>query len=60
VIADGLQNFRPGDVDGDGDDDLMVLTHSDKLRVYKNNAGVMEIDGRPVCLDIPNGEYSSV
>ncbi len=60
VIADWLKDFWPGDVDWDGDDDILVLTNAEKLRAYKNDDWVLEVDWRPVCLDIPNWEYSSV
>jgi hypothetical protein len=36
VVADGVKELFVGDVDGDGWEDIMVLTTSDKLRVYSN------------------------
>ncbi|MBP6910642.1 hypothetical protein KBC03_03500 [Patescibacteria group bacterium] len=34
----------------------MVQTNDDKLRVYKNQDGKMDVDGRQVCLAIPDGD----
>ena len=56
VVADGIKEMFAGDVDGDGREDLMVRTTSDKLRVYLNEDGIFEVDGQIVCLDIPNGD----
>ena len=55
VIADGVKQVFPGDVDGNGYDDLTVLTADDRLRTYTNTDGVFDVHGTIVCLDIPLG-----
>ncbi len=39
-------NIRPtfGDIDGDGDDDMLCGTEGNKLYVFKNQSGVFELD----------------
>jgi len=60
VISDGVREIYPGDVDGDGDDDILVVTNSDKLRAYTQEDGVWDVDGWPICLSIPWWEYGSI
>lgn len=56
VFADWLREIFVGDVTNNGQDDIVVLTTADQLRVYKNNDGVFDVDGTLICLDVPNGE----
>lgn len=58
VVADGLKEIFVWDVDGDGREDIMASTQSDKLRVYLNNKWEIAVDGTIVCLDIPNGDVN--
>ena len=39
-------NIRPtfGDIDGDGDDDMLCGTEGNKLYVFKNQSGIFELD----------------
>lgn len=58
TIADGIQDVFIGDIDGDGWSDIIIRTTSNMLKVYKNTNGVFDVDGTPVCLDIPGGPQS--
>lgn len=58
IIADGIKDLFVGDTDGNGYQDIMVQTNSDTLRVYKNTEGKMDVDGRQVCLAIPDGDQN--
>lgn len=55
VVSDGIKETFIGDVDGDGWEDIMILTTSEKLRAYMNRQGVFDVDGTPVCLNVPLG-----
>ncbi|HMT01663.1 MAG TPA: VCBS repeat-containing protein, partial [Candidatus Absconditabacterales bacterium] len=55
LIADGIEDLNVGDVDGNGYPDLLVKTPAQKLRVYRNNEGIFDVDGTNVCLDVPGG-----
>jgi hypothetical protein len=55
IIADGIKNLYIWDVDKDWYQDIIVNTQEDKLRVYYNNRWEFDVDGYPVCLDIPGG-----
>jgi FG-GAP-like repeat len=55
IIADGIKNLYIGDVDKNWYQDIIVNTQEDKLRVYYNNKWEFDVDGYPVCLDIPGG-----
>lgn len=57
IIADGIKNILVGDGDGDGYQDIFVHTLANQLRFYKNQNGEkIDVDGFPICLDIPGGE----
>ncbi len=58
LIADGIKNVYVGDTDGNSYEDVMIQTNNDVLRVYKNDQGKMDVDGRQVCLAIPSGTES--
>lgn len=53
LIADGIKNVFIGDADGNSYEDIIVQTNKDTLRVYKNNEGKMDVDGKQICLAIP-------
>lgn len=54
VIADWVKDFYVADVDGNWYKDIIVWTNSNKLRVYKNDAGIFGVDWNQICLDVPN------
>ena len=58
VIADGIRETYVGDLNGDGREDILVYTTSDKLRAYMNDGGVIDVQGTPICIDIPDGEFN--
>jgi hypothetical protein len=58
ALADGIKETRVGDTNGDGLDDIIVRTLADTMRVYRNSDGRIDVNGVPVCLDIPFGEYN--
>lgn len=58
VIADGIKNVFVGDADGNSYEDVIVQTNNDVLRAYKNNGGTMDVDGRQICLAIPEGNQN--
>ena len=51
VIADSISDIKVGDTNGDGYPDIVIQTTQNKIIVYKNNAGVFDVDGTPVCLN---------
>lgn len=51
VIADSISDIKVGDTNGDGYPDIIIQTTQNKIIVYKNNAGVFDVDGTPVCLN---------
>lgn len=53
IITDGVKKLFAGDADGNGYDDVIIQTQNNKLRVYKNDGGKLEVDGHQLCLDIP-------
>jgi hypothetical protein len=55
IITDGIKNLYIGDVDKNSYQDIIVHTQEGKLRVYYNNKWEFDVDGYPVCLDIPGG-----
>lgn len=56
-IEDGIKKVYVWDGDGDGYQDIFIHTNTNKLRFYKNyNGQSVDVDGYPVCLDVPNGD----
>lgn len=53
-----VREVKVGDLDGDGYDDILVWTEDNQLRAYKNTKGIIDVDGYPVCLNLPNGPDS--
>ncbi len=51
-IADWIKKIRIWDTDGNGYEDIIVLTNSNKIRVYKNFDGKIDVDWNQICLDI--------
>jgi len=57
-LADQIQKARLGDINNDGYADIIILTQSQDLRAYTNNRGIFDVDGFPICLDLPGHEIS--
>ncbi|MDD3263232.1 MAG: VCBS repeat-containing protein [Candidatus Absconditabacteria bacterium] len=51
-LADSIKDVFVGDVDGNNYPDILVWTNSDQLRVYKNDKGIVDVDGNMICLNI--------
>lgn len=51
IIWDTIKEIHVGDVNGDKFPDMLIWTNADKLLVYQNRAGIMDVDGTPVCLN---------
>ena len=51
-ISDSIKDVYVGDVDGNNYPDVLVWTTNHQLRVYKNDKGVLDVDGNLICLNI--------
>jgi len=51
VIADSIKDIQVGDVNGDHFPDIIVQTNDNKVLVYQNRQGVLDVDGTTICLD---------
>ncbi|HRX63772.1 MAG TPA: hypothetical protein P5060_01570 [Candidatus Absconditabacterales bacterium] len=51
ILTDGIKEIMVGDVDGNDYDDILIRSKSDELRVYKNEEGIFDVDGLPICLN---------
>jgi hypothetical protein len=58
AIADGVQDMRIGDADGDRLQDIFIKTKKNTLRMYKNQAWSFDVNGIPVCIDVPSWDTS--
>lgn len=58
VIDGGIKDAFGGDADGDSYEDIIIQTSDNKLKVYKNNNGNIDVDGKQICLDIPGGDIN--
>lgn len=54
IVDDGITHIEIGDVDGNGYEDIIIQSKN-SLRAYPNTKGVIDVDGFPVCLDLPGG-----
>jgi hypothetical protein len=52
IIAEPIKEIKIGDVDGNGYQDIFVITNNDKGIVYLNDQGIFPVDGKNVCLNI--------
>jgi hypothetical protein len=52
-LADQIQKAWLGDINDDGYADIIVHTQGNDLRAYTNNRGIFDVDGFPLCLDLP-------
>jgi hypothetical protein len=52
IIAEPIKDIKIGDVDGNGYEDIFIITNNDKGRVYVNDNGVFTVDGKNVCLNV--------
>jgi len=53
LIADTIKDIFVGDVNNNNYNDIIIQTNTNQLRVYYNNEGIFDVDGRMVCLDVP-------
>lgn len=51
-LSDSIKDVYVGDVDGNNYPDVLVWTTNHQLRVYKNDKGVLDVDGNLICLNI--------
>lgn len=51
IIAEPIKDINIGDVDGNGYDDIFIITNNNKGIVYLNDKGVFTVDGKNVCLN---------
>jgi len=54
-VVDGVQQMWVGDADGNGLEDIYIKTKKNTLRVYLNKDGIFDVNGQPICLDVPSG-----
>ncbi|MCX6825442.1 MAG: VCBS repeat-containing protein [candidate division SR1 bacterium] len=52
IIAEPIKEIKIGDVDGNGYEDIFIITNNNKGIVYLNNKGVFAVDGKNICLNI--------
>jgi hypothetical protein len=57
IIAEPIKEIKIGDVDGNGYEDIFIITNNDKGIVYLNDKGIFPVDGKNVCLNV-NSEPS--
>lgn len=53
-VADGVQDMWIWDADGNSLNDIFIKTKKNTLRVYKNQNWSFDVNGLPVCLDVPS------
>lgn len=58
-LADSIKDVYVWDVDNNRYPDILVWTNNDQLRVYKNEQGVLDVDGNMVCLNI-NANWTKI
>lgn len=52
IIAEPIKELKIGDVDGNGYEDIIVMTTNNKGIVYLNNKGIFPVDGKNICLNV--------
>lgn len=58
LIADTIKEIYVWDVDNNNYDDIIIRTNANQLRIYHNNQGMFDVDGKMACLDVPLGPDS--
>ena len=51
IIAESIKDVQVGDADGDGNEDIFIITNTGKGLVYLNNDGIFSVDGKNICLN---------
>lgn len=51
IIAEPIKDIKIGDVDGNGYEDIIIVTDKKGL-VYLNNQGIFTVDGKNICINI--------
>ncbi|HMS91786.1 MAG TPA: VCBS repeat-containing protein, partial [Candidatus Absconditabacterales bacterium] len=52
IIAEPIKEIKIGDVDGNGFEDIFIITNNNKGIVYLNDKGIFTVDGKNVCLNV--------
>jgi hypothetical protein len=52
MLATSIKEVIAGDVDGNGYPDLLLRLANDTIKVYKNKAGIFDVDGNLACLNV--------
>jgi hypothetical protein len=52
IIAEPIKDIKIGDVDGNGYEDIVIITTNNKGIVYLNDKGIFPVDGKNICLNI--------
>jgi hypothetical protein len=51
IITEAIKDIKIGDVDGNGYEDILIVTTNNKGTVYLNDKGVFPVDGKNICLN---------
>lgn len=51
IIAEAIKEIHVGDIDGNGYEDIIIITTNNKGIVYLNNKGIFAVDGKNICLN---------
>ena len=51
IITEAIKEVHIGDVDGNGYEDIIIITRNNNGVVYLNDKGVFEVDGKTICLN---------
>lgn len=52
IIAEPIKEIKIGDVDGNGYEDIFIITNNNKGIVYLNDKWIFTVDGKNVCLNV--------
>ncbi len=55
-ISEWIKKIVLWNTNGDNYPDILIFTKSNKIRVYTNDHGIIDVDGVPVCLNINTEE----